>query len=124
MTQTLHDPVGDALAQLATMRVATASEDLVQTAIEKLLTDAGIAHEREVPLTRNDRIDFLVGGCGIEVKIQGSATSVQRQLQRYAKSERIVDLVLVTTKAQHGSKLDPAAIGKPLRVFTLWGAIL
>ncbi len=123
MTQT-YDPVGDVLAQLSTMRVAIASEELVQSAIERALTDAGVAHKREVPLSRNDRIDFLVGSCGIEVKIQGSAASVQRQLQRYAKSERIVDLVLVTTKAQHGSKLDPATIGKPLRVFTLWGAIL
>lgn len=124
MTHIIDDHVGGALTLLTTLRIATATEELVQTAIERVFTQAGLEFEREVRLAPRDRIDFMVGSCGIEVKIKGSTADVQAQLQRYAQSTRVTELVLITTRVQHGSKIDSVAVGKPLRVYTLWGAIL
>ena len=66
-------------------------------------------------LAPTDRIDFLLGGVGIEVKVDGSTAQILRQLRRYASSPQIEHLVLVTNRARHRSL--PAVIGgKPLRV--------
>lgn len=84
---------------------------------------AGVPIRREVALSRRDRIDFLVGRVGLEVKVKGAPAGVLRQLQRYAGSDQIGHLVLVTTVARH---LDmPATIGgKPLTVCPLmWGSL-
>jgi hypothetical protein len=74
-------------------------EARVQAAIEALLLREGIEHRRELTLSPKDRIDFLVGGIGLEVKVAGSVGAVVRQLERYAKHDRIKSLVLVTTKS-------------------------
>lgn len=71
----------------------------VQAAIERLLIQEKIAHGREVTLSKFDRIDFLVGDIGIEVKVAGGLGALIRQLTRYSKSNRVASLVLVTTKS-------------------------
>ncbi len=101
----------------------TNSEDYVQVAIERLLLRLHIDHEREARLSKTERIDFLVGTEGVEVKVQGSVDAVIRQLTRYAKSERVSSLILVTSKvtlARVPSELN----GKPVRVAALLGGIL
>lgn len=76
-------------------------EYALQAGIEEAFRRAGIDYAREVPLTPRDRIDFVVGFTGVEVKVAGSIDGVRRQLRRYAVCKGIDDLVLVTTRVQH-----------------------
>ncbi len=91
----------------------------LQDAIAVVLKQRDIPFSREVKLTDRDRIDFLVGlGIGVEVKIECQTTELIRQLARYAASEDITALVLVTTK--HRLALMPDALaGKPIHVVHL-----
>ena len=95
----MHAP--DLAAKLVSRRYrAPMDEARLQEEIAALLTVEGFTYEREVRLTTTDRIDFMVGGIGIEVKVQGSALAVMRQLLRYAEHERVSELILFTTRAQ------------------------
>lgn len=75
-------------------------ETKVHERIAQALEATGYAFEHEVRLGPRDRIDFLIGSVGIEVKIDGSATEVTRQLLRYAEHATIADLILVTMRSQ------------------------
>lgn len=86
----------DLLNLLGSYRLPTATEAELQTQIAGVLWNNGIEHEREVRLAPGDRIDFLVSGTGIEVKIKGGKRPILRQLERYATSPRISGLLLVT----------------------------
>jgi hypothetical protein len=92
------------------------NEAELQEGIGIALARAGIAHSREVVLTKRDRIDFLLSdGVGIEVKIDGSISALTRQLFRYAELPRITALVVVVGKNTLGN-LPPAIKGKALQV--------
>jgi hypothetical protein len=95
-------------------------ETRLHDAIEQVLAGAGIAAVREAVLTSAERIDFLAGRVGIEVKIAGRAPDVLRQLRRYAASPDIDALVLVTTRARHRG-MPREISGKPVRVAWLSG---
>lgn len=97
------------------------NESELQYAIEAILTAGGATVEREVRLSPRDRIDLLVGSCGIEVKVQGSAADVERQLRRYAEHARVESLVLVTTRHAH-AVMPPDIDGVPVTVIVLRGA--
>jgi hypothetical protein len=71
--------------------------------LSMLFTLAGLSVEQEVMLTPADRIDFLILGVGIEVKVKGSTPRVADQLRRYAQHPRIQQLVLVTSRGKHRS---------------------
>lgn len=106
------------------------TEAELQELIGKLLHDClPVTHGllKEVRLSARDRPDFLVRpytpyesapGVAIEVKIGGSLSDLTRQLARYAESERVTGLVVVTTKAQH-CRLPPTLSGKPIAVVSL-----
>jgi len=99
------------------------SEADLQRAIAQVLTKEGVPFRAEVKLGPRERIDFLLeGGCGVEVKVKGSATQAARQLQRYARSADITELVLVTSRSQVGAQLD-AYLGKPVRVHMILGGL-
>jgi hypothetical protein len=98
------------------------TERILQDGIENLFLKRGIEHTREMILSPADRIDFLVGSVGIEVKIDGSFNNVQRQLWRYAADARISDLILVTTRSSHRS-MPTEITGKPIYVVHLVGSI-
>ncbi len=79
----------------------------------------------EYALSPGDRIDFFVlgDGIGIEVKTDDSKggaglSVVTRQLWRYAKSDDVKALILVTTRFKHRS-LPSEILGKPLFVVYL-----
>lgn len=76
-------------------------EYALQEAVTEALRRAGMAPQREVPLTARDRIDVLVGHIGVEVKVAGTVDTVRRQLRRYAICPNIDELVLVTTRVVH-----------------------
>lgn len=121
----MTDVVPDRVARLlAARRFRFGTEAELQAGIAEVLTAAAIAHEREVALTARDRIDFLLAsGIGLEVKIDGSALDLARQLLRYAAHERIAALLVVTTRARHTE--TPATLGgKPVRVVHLTRSML
>lgn len=77
-------------------------ETALQDHIAKLLSENNSVFTREHIFDARDRIDFLLAdGTGIEVKVAGSITSLNRQLARYAEQESIQRLIVVTTKRTH-----------------------
>ena len=108
------------LAVLQAVDFTYADEYDLQEAIAAALTAAGLPAAREVPLGAL-RVDVLVGRIGVEVKIKGSPSDVVRQLQRYAHSDRIDELVLATTRSAHLAVPQTLA-GKPVHVCPLWRA--
>lgn len=93
-------------------------EKELQASIAEVITRTDLPVEREKALGPGDRIDILVAGVGIEVKVAGSVETVQRQLLRYARSEMVEALVLVTSRWQ-GSGVPDMLEGKPVRVHVI-----
>lgn len=117
-------PTAESIASLVEgFRFVFHDEDSLQRGLERALRSACLPVESEVRLTDRDRIDFLVGTTGVEVKTKGQAPAVAKQLQRYAASDRIDEIVLVTTKSNHQSFMPTEIKGKPVRVVWL-GAVL
>ncbi len=104
------------------LRPFGANEAKVQEQIAEALTSGGVEFKREVKLSPKDRIDFLVGTVGIEVKVKGRTADVEAQLLRYAASDRITELVLITARAQH-AKVALELNGKPVWVERLYRGI-
>lgn len=114
----MSEPTLDAVARLLeAVRFNFATEDDLQLGIGMAL--AMLGPEREVILAGAGRIDFLVGAVGIEAKIKGGASAITRQLVRYAQSDRIAALVVVTAKEQHALQIPGELAGKPVRVVCL-----
>jgi hypothetical protein len=86
------------------------TEAAMQLSLSDELTRGGVVFEREVRLSPTDRIDFLIGSIGVEMKTKGSFVEVVRQLQRYATHERIRSLVLFTSSPKLLKM--PKSIGK------------
>jgi hypothetical protein len=78
-------------------RIDLSSEKRAQADVEQVMTQAGIAFDREFPLTESDIVDFLVGDVGIELKLKGARKKdVYRQLCRYAHHPRVGSLILAS----------------------------
>ena len=95
----------------------------LQEGVKLLLTNIGLNFIPEFSLTSRDRIDFLVGDIGIECKSDDSSggtslASVTRQLYRYAQSDSICALILLTTMSKHRN-LPETINNKPLYVVHL-----
>ncbi|MDA8064462.1 MAG: hypothetical protein M0031_02985 [Thermaerobacter sp.] len=97
----------------------------IYSMIDAALADAGISFRREVRLAPRSRIDYLVGGVGIEVKRgRWDRLRIEAQVGRYARSDVLEELILVTERAV---RLPPEVCGKPLHVLpllNLWGVAL
>jgi hypothetical protein len=104
---------------LARYRMPVSVEKAMQDAVESALLAEGLDFKREV--TRGaDRIDFVVGSVGVELKVKGSAAEVLRQLERYAAWDDLTELLLVTTRGHHLAM--PSAIkGKTVFVHIVRG---
>lgn len=85
------------LALLEELPLTTRTEAEMQSELEKELENRHVFYEREVRLTTRDRIDFLIGSIGVELKTKGSVPEIVRQLRRYADSARVTELVLYTS---------------------------
>lgn len=106
---------------LEATRVDLSSETRAQADIEKMLQRRGIAYEREVRLSEQDRPDFLVGNVVIEVKLGGGGMEIYRQLARYALLSEVAEILLVTNRPL---RLPPLIEGKPAAVAHLGAAWL
>lgn len=94
-------------------------EDELQSKLAQVLGQSRIWHMREFRLSDADRVDFMCShGVVIEVKCDGTLTSLNRQLQRYAQHEAVTSLVLVTNRARLLS-VPTQLSGKPITVISL-----
>ena len=98
--------------------IKAGSEPELHESISVALGAANIDFLHEVILSKKDRIDFMVNGVGIEVKNKCSLPEIIRQLHRYAKSDKIDSLVLVTTKLAH-KQVPKKMLGKDVIVLAL-----
>jgi len=73
-------------------------EDELQEGLAAALTQAGLHPKREVRLDARSRVDILVERVAIEVKVGGSTSALERQLTRYAESDRVDALIVVTSR--------------------------
>lgn len=114
---------GDAITTaLRRHRFRFTSEAELQAGIALALESEELPVAREVELFPGSRIDFLVGRVGVEVKVDGSLGAVTRQLHRYAESDRVDALVLVSSRNRH-ARQPGSMSGKPLRVVILGGML-
>lgn len=111
------------LAVLKTFRFRYDDEMRLQEGIAAVLASSHIPFEREVKLSQHDRIDFMTGRLGIEVKVGHPLTSVMKQVHRYMQIGEVDELLLVTNRCRHS--IVPETInGKPVAVLFLgWGAL-
>lgn len=112
----------DVAALISRCRFRYTDEIRLHEGIAAALAAAGVAFEREVALSPLDRIDFLVGDVGVEVKVAGAASRVDRQLARYAKHDRVAALILVTDREQ-AAAVRNCLNGKPVLVVRLRGGL-
>lgn len=79
-------------------------------------TIAGHAVFRREVTIAGGVIDFLIGDCGVEIKIKGQPAAICRQLKAYAAEPTLSGLVLVTSKPV---AVPQCLAGKPVAVFDL-----
>ena len=110
----------DAMARIASYRYLTATEADLQRQLSEAMTREAIAFEPEYQVGAAGRVDFYLPTwrAGLEVKVDGSPSSVLRQLHRYASVAEFDVLVLVTRRARLGGLVGPIGT-KPLHVVTL-----
>ena len=100
------------------------SEAQLQDQISRVLTFEGFEHHREV-IAGSGRYDILVGRIVIELKVKGSANTVERQAMRYAQMPEVDAVVVVTTSQRLAASLTGHTGtanmlgGKPFHVITL-----
>jgi len=105
------------------VRIDLSDEKASQAQIADALTAAGVEFEREVRLSPGDRPDFLIPATGltIEVKLRAPKMEIWRQLQRYAKHDRVRAIILVSNTAM---TLPESVEGVPLFFVSLGRAWL
>lgn len=100
------------------------NERELQDLLAVVFADAGLNMSREVVLSSSNRIDFVVDRIGVEVKTGGSWHTAARQVQRYAASEDVDAMLLVTTVYEHLRLGTMHSIGgKRVAVHYLRGAL-
>ena len=80
------------------------------------LAAANISFRREVKLGPYERIDFLCGNIGIEVKIKGVAKRIYKQCEGYCQHDEIKEFILVTNRSMG---FPESLNGKPCYVVRL-----
>lgn len=82
---------------LRSSTIDLSNEKRAQADVEKVLKLSGISFEREVRLSAEDVVDFIVDGVAIELKLKGAKKmEVYRQLCRYARHPSVTVLVLAS----------------------------
>jgi hypothetical protein len=109
-------------SELAQYRYRFDTEADLQVKVGAVLSELGLEYQRELVLDPKNCIDFLVGGIGIEVKVNGSLAAVTRQVHRYLGFEAVESLLLFTTRSIHG-RLPDTIQGKRVAVLTVGGIL-
>ena len=114
------------LAALSTLRAPLQQGEYdLHALVMDCLRARGIAFEHERRLGPRCRIDLLAGSVGIEIKKgRPEIGRLREQLRRYAASEEISGLIVVS---ERNAALPQTIGGKPLRLVCLnrlWGIAL
>lgn len=112
------------LSALSGVRIPLTDEKATQVEISRILSAAGIDHEREARLPGAGIIDFLFPcGLGMEVKLLKavSARAIYRQLDQYLEHEQVTAIILASNRAMH---LPEMVRGKPCHFLSLGRAWL
>lgn len=118
----MSDPLCTVLDALCSVRVNTQDEQQLQEVIADRLANTNLSVERERRLSARDRVDFFCQGVAIEIKTDGTAPAVERQLTRYAEHDEVDALLLVTTRRRH-QDMPRELRGKCLTVLYLGGFV-
>lgn len=109
---------------LSSARFHVSDEGELHQAVAGLLRAGGIEAEHEVKIGPRERIDFLAGDVGMEIKVGGTHSHIAAQLSRYAECSRVRVLLLLTPRMRY-LPLDGLALhGKRVRVVKLSGGFL
>jgi hypothetical protein len=107
-------------AFLAQFRFNYTSEAELQSGIQQALSASSYRVQREFRLEDLGRLDFLINDAiVIETKIGGSAAELMRQVSRYAQSQSVQAVLVITSRASH--VLPKSFNGKPVMVLSLLG---
>jgi len=106
--------VDDVISAVRRYRINFTNEKELQQGVAGVFDANKYEYEREAVLASSDRIDFLIGGIGVEVKVGGSLSALLRQLYRYAGYERI-ECLLVISSRKLLTRLPAEIRGKPIR---------
>lgn len=89
---------GKVLRCLSRWEYDLSTEKALQSDVAKALTLEGIAFKREAWLNIEDRVEFYlpVGSIGLEVRLQCAAREIYRQIERYAESPAINEIILLS----------------------------
>ena len=114
------------LRALSTLRVPAAPGEYdLHRMVAEAFQAAGLPCEHEYRLAPRRRIDFFVGGVGVEIKKgRPDPAALRRQLDRYAACGGVEALVVLTERAV---PLPGRLHGKPVRgvaLNRLWGVAL
>ncbi len=114
------------LMAVSTIRCGAAdSEETLHARVREALDAAGCSPVHEARLAPRCRIDFLVGGIGIEIKKnRPNPARLRAQLARYAACPQIGQLLVI---APRGVNLPKEIGGKPIAQIALerlWGISL
>jgi hypothetical protein len=110
-----RDMAQEAAWVLSGLATRSTKESEVQAAIERALEEAGVRYSREVVLCPKCRLDFYIDGLAIEVKLQGTAPSLIRQIHRYSMHNEVRELLVVTNLSRL-TQMPLELNGKPVRV--------
>ena len=118
VTSGLKSVTPDRLSRLiSSARLDLSTERTVQRGLAKLFEEEQVPYEAEVILAPSDRIDFLIGRVGVEVKIGHPRRAILRQLERYAQSDRVDALLLVSSAPFPSAGFELK--GKPVHIVSL-----
>lgn len=116
--ENLEQTLNDIQKSLKGRKLNLSNEKKLQEEIREAFQGHVIDYKREVCLENNGIVDFMIGTLAVEVKIKGqvSAMSIYRQLERYAKSDKVEALLLVTS---HTMSIPETINGKPAYLLSL-----
>jgi hypothetical protein len=94
----------------------------IHNRIKVVLTQLGLAHQREVVLGKGERLDFLLeGGVAIEVKKGNATLATYRQVCRYLAHDRVSGCVIICNRV---TEMPTSGRSKPIAVIELWRYLL
>lgn len=126
---TAHDAMNRIRAALSSYAFVPHNEAELQSQVSEVLASVlGVEVEREVVAERG-RYDIMVRVDGfaivLELKVKGSANQVERQAQKYALTDGVDAVAVVTTKQRLASDITASGArelgGKPFAVIALRG---
>lgn len=89
--------------------------------IDAALTAADVEYATEVRLSARDRIDYVIGRLGVEVKVKGTTDALRRQVTRYTEHDAIDEVLVITTLRRHAHQLPALINGKNVWTIHLGG---